>query len=40
MNVTAVDISKTMLKYMQKKIDRSRPATPINMVNDIYPEPD
>ncbi len=33
-NVTAVDISKTMLKYMQKKIDRSRPATPINMVND------
>jgi demethylphylloquinol methyltransferase len=33
-NVTAVDISKTMLKYMQKKIDRAKPATPITIIND------
>jgi demethylmenaquinone methyltransferase/2-methoxy-6-polyprenyl-1,4-benzoquinol methylase len=33
-NVTAVDISKTMLKYMQKKIDRAKPTTPITIIND------
>lgn len=33
-NVTAVDISKTMLKYMQKKIDRANLNKPIQMVNN------
>lgn len=33
-DVTAVDISKTMLRYMQKKIDRIRPGKPIRMVNN------
>jgi len=33
-NVTAVDISKTMLKYMQKKIDRANLSTPITIIND------
>ncbi len=33
-NVTAVDISKTMLKYMQKKIDRSGLNKPIQMINN------
>jgi len=33
-DVTAVDISKTMLKYMQKKIDREKPDKPITIIND------
>ncbi len=33
-NVTAVDISKTMLKYMQKKIDKSNLNKPIEMINN------
>lgn len=33
-NVTAVDISKTMLKYMQKKIERARLDKPITIIND------
>jgi demethylphylloquinol methyltransferase len=38
-DVTAVDISKTMLKYMQKKIDRSKLNKPIRMINnDILQE--
>ncbi|HPW67849.1 MAG: class I SAM-dependent methyltransferase [Desulfomonilia bacterium] len=38
-DVTAVDISKTMLKYMQKKIDRVRLDKPIRMINnDILEE--
>jgi cyclopropane fatty-acyl-phospholipid synthase-like methyltransferase len=38
-DVTAVDISKTMLKKMQKKIDRARLDKPIRMINnDILEE--
>lgn len=33
-DVTAVDISKTMLRYMQKKIDRIHPGKPIRMINN------
>jgi len=33
-NVTAVDISKTMLKYMQKKIDRANLDKPIQIINN------
>ena len=33
-DVTAVDISKTMLNYMHKKIDRVKPNRPIRMVNN------
>jgi demethylphylloquinol methyltransferase len=33
-NVTAVDISKTMLKHMQKKIERAGLNKPIRLVND------
>lgn len=33
-DVTAVDISKTMLKYMQKKIDRVKLNKPIRMINN------
>jgi len=33
-DVTAVDISKTMLKFMQKKIDREKPGKPITIIND------
>jgi demethylphylloquinol methyltransferase len=37
--VTAVDISKTMLKHMQRKIDRTKPGKPIRMINnDILQE--
>jgi len=38
-DVTAVDISRTMLRHMQKKIDRARPGKSIRMVNnDILKE--
>ncbi|HQG31092.1 MAG TPA: class I SAM-dependent methyltransferase [Deltaproteobacteria bacterium] len=38
-DVTAVDISKTMLKYMQKKIERARLSKPIRIINnDILQE--
>ncbi len=33
-NVTAVDISETMLKYMQKKIDKANLNTPIRIINN------
>ncbi len=33
-NVTAVDISKTMLKYMQKKIDKAKLNKPIEIINN------
>lgn len=33
-NVTAVDISETMLKHMQKKIDRAKLDNPITIIND------
>jgi len=33
-NVTAVDISKTMLKYMQKKIEKAKLNNPITIINN------
>jgi demethylphylloquinol methyltransferase len=33
-DVTAVDISKTMLKYMQKKIDKAHLNKPITIINN------
>ena len=33
-NVTTVDISQTMINFMQRKIDRVKPGTPIEIVND------
>lgn len=33
-NVTTVDISKTMIGFMQRKIDRANLAKPIEIVND------
>ena len=33
-NVTAVDISKTMLKYMQKKIEKAKLNKPIRIINN------
>jgi cyclopropane fatty-acyl-phospholipid synthase-like methyltransferase len=33
-SVTAVDISKTMLKYMQKKIDKAKLNKPIEIINN------
>lgn len=33
-NVTTVDISKTMISFMQRKIDRANLAKPIEIVND------
>lgn len=33
-NVTAVDISKTMLKHMQKKIDKAHLNKPIQIINN------
>jgi len=33
-NVTSVDISKTMIAFMQKKIDRANLSTPITIIKD------
>jgi len=34
MHVTAVDLSKTMLDHLQKRIDKYQPPTPIRVVHD------
>ena len=33
-HVTAVDLSKTMLDHLQKRIDKFQPPTPIRIVHD------